>query len=128
VWYEEKLEDIQKSCRMLTDELECVRSDHDRETAQLTHSLRAMTRGKEEAEFERDELKLKVIPALVKDKSGLEKRLDRLLARVEALESGFAEEKAINASLRENQENWKKQVAEKDKLIAEQAEQVFSLF
>ncbi|KAJ3047151.1 hypothetical protein HK097_000177, partial [Rhizophlyctis rosea] len=67
------------------------------------------------------------VPLLVKEKRGSEKRMEKLVERLDALEREFREEREMNVSLRANQESWKKQIEEKEKIVKERDGEVADL-
>ncbi|KAJ3018177.1 UNVERIFIED_CONTAM: hypothetical protein HDU68_011290 [Siphonaria sp. JEL0065] len=119
-WYEEKMDALaiesSEKLQSVTDELEKSTLEQSRLVQEKESILQIAT-------LEKLQLEEKAL----RDREKWEKKFEKLFERVHVLEKSFAEEKQINESLRQNQDEFLLRIEKRDKELAEKDKQVEDL-
>ncbi|TPX38042.1 hypothetical protein SmJEL517_g00049 [Synchytrium microbalum] len=108
-------------------QLTAVRTDSESRIQELVNTLSTERQIRESIQLERDTLKNDELPTLLLQNKIYDRKMERLLERMNAMEKSLAEERQLNIGLRDNQASWRAQIETRDKLLLERDKQVNDL-
>ncbi|KAJ3048789.1 hypothetical protein HK102_012627, partial [Quaeritorhiza haematococci] len=116
LWYENQISELTSQTALqlstLNSQITALQSENDRLTQERTTLL--STHAAELAQA-------------TKSKTSQDRKIDKLLDRIESLEREFREEKSMNESLRKNQEVYQRIMKGKDEVIGEKEREIGDL-
>ncbi|KAJ3382167.1 hypothetical protein HDU84_004580 [Entophlyctis sp. JEL0112] len=119
-WYEEQMSAATAEATKVADELreKLATAEAARKAAE-----QALVEGERHAASERKRAE----DSHLKEREKLDRRLEKMMERVAALERAFSEEAGINKSLRANQDEFVKRIEQRDKELADKTRQIDEL-